>query len=51
MDKVGVFELNKIYQGDAYKLIKQIPDKSISAIYVDISYLYETGGQQCMFLR
>ena len=38
MDKVGTFELNKIYQGDAYKLIKEIPDKSINAIYTDIPY-------------
>lgn len=44
MDKVGIFELNKIYQGDAYKLIKQIPDKSISAIYVDIPYEFVQGG-------
>ena len=45
MDKVGIFELNKIYQGDAYKLIKQIPDKSISAIYTDIPYdMIFTGG-------
>lgn len=31
-------ELNKIYLGDAYELIKQIPDKSIDLIYVDPPY-------------
>lgn len=44
MEKLGNFELNKIYLGDAYKLIKQIPDKSIGAIYTDIPYLYDSGG-------
>lgn len=34
-------ELNKIYHGDAYKLIKEIPSKSIDLIYTDIPYLYE----------
>lgn len=37
-------ETNKIYLGDCYELIKQIPDKSVDCIYVDIPYLYETGG-------
>jgi len=32
-------EINKIYLGDAYKLIKNIPDKSIDCIYTDIPYL------------
>lgn len=36
--------LNKITCGDSYKLIKELPDKSIDAIYVDIPYLYEEGG-------
>ena len=36
-------EVNKIYLGDCYKLIKEIPDKSIDCIYVDIPYLYDTG--------
>lgn len=30
--------------GDSYKLIKEIPDKSIDLIYTDIPYLYGTGG-------
>lgn len=36
--------LNKITCGDSYKLIKEIPDKSIDAIYTDIPYLYQNGG-------
>ena len=37
-------ETNKIYKGDAYELIKQIPDKSIDLIYTDIPYLIGGGG-------
>jgi DNA modification methylase len=37
-------ELNKVYLGDAYKMIKDIPDKSVDCIYTDIPYLYESGG-------
>lgn len=36
--------LNKITLGDSYKLIKNIPDKSIDLIYTDIPYLYGSGG-------
>ena len=35
--------LNKITLGDSYKLIKELPDKSIDCVYTDIPYLYETG--------
>lgn len=35
--------LNKIIHGDCYKLIKNIPDKSIDCIYIDIPYLYSSG--------
>jgi DNA modification methylase len=35
---------NKIYLGDCYELIKQIPDKSIDCIYTDIPYLFKNGG-------
>ena len=31
--------LNTIVLGDSYKLIKEIPDKSIDLIYTDIPYL------------
>jgi DNA modification methylase len=37
-------ELNKIHLGDAYKLIKEIPDKSVDCIYTDIPYLIDGGG-------
>lgn len=29
---------------DCYKAIKQIPDKSIDLVYIDIPYLYESTG-------
>lgn len=37
-------ELNKIYLGDAYELIKQIPDKSIDLIVTDPPYEFDSGG-------
>lgn len=37
-------ETNKIYLGDSYELIKQLPDKSVDLIYTDIPYLIEHGG-------
>lgn len=36
-------EPNNIYCGDCYKLIKEIPDKSIDCIYTDIPYLMING--------
>lgn len=39
-----MLELNNIYLGDSYELIKQIPDKSIDCVYVDIPYLLEKHG-------
>ena len=44
---IGKFELDSIVCGDAYKLIKQIPDKSIDLIFTDPPYLItntEAGG-------
>ena len=35
-------EINKIHLGDAYKLIKEVPDKSIDLIYTDPPYSYDT---------
>lgn len=37
-------ETNKIYLGDAYKLIKGLPDKSVDCIYTDIPYLLDKSG-------
>ena len=36
--------INTIQHGDCYELIKQIPDKSIDLVYIDIPYLYCNGG-------
>lgn len=44
MNKLGTYELNKIYCEDSYKAIKNIPDKSIDLIYTDIPYLIKSGG-------
>ena len=34
----------KLLNGDSYKLIKDIPDKSVDLVYIDIPYLYDSGG-------
>lgn len=39
-------ETNKIYLGDCYELIKQIPDKSVDLIVTDPPYLLETEGSK-----
>jgi len=36
--------VNTILLGDAYQLIKQLPDNSVDCIYTDIPYLHEVGG-------
>lgn len=36
--------INTITLGDSYKIIKDIPDKSIDLIYTDIPYLFADGG-------
>ena len=38
-------ELNKIYLGDAYELIKSLPDNSIDLVVIDPPYEYTTGGK------
>lgn len=42
-------ELNKIYNGDCYELIKQIPDKSVDLIYTDIPYKMNYGKENSGF--
>ncbi len=37
---------NNIYLGDAYELIKKIPDKSIDLIYTDPPYLFGSFGKR-----
>ena len=44
-------ELNKIYNGDAYELIKQIPDKSIDLIVTDPPYEWQKGGEMTGLFR
>lgn len=38
------YELNNIYNEDSYLAIKKLTDKSVDCIYVDIPYLFESGG-------
>ncbi|GAB4433921.1 MAG: site-specific DNA-methyltransferase [bacterium] len=38
MEKIGIFELNKIYLGDCIELMKKIPDDSIDLIFADPPY-------------
>lgn len=40
-----MFDFNNIYNVDAYKAIKEIPDKSIDLIYTDIPYLIVAGSK------
>ena len=42
--KIGRFELDNIYNEDCYKAIKDLPDKCIDLVYIDIPYLIGTGG-------
>ena len=44
-------ELNKIYFGDAYELIKKVPDKSIDLIMTDPPYEIGGLGENSGFLR
>ena len=41
---IGRFELNKIYNEDCYKAIKDIPDNSIDLVYIDPPYQFTKGG-------
>lgn len=44
-------ELNKIYLGSAYDLIKEVPSKSVDLIYTDIPYETSFCGAGCMATR
>lgn len=37
-------EINKLYLGNSYELIKELKDKSIDLIYTDIPYDFSTNG-------
>lgn len=41
---LGRFELDKIYNEDAYKAIKDLPSGSIDLVYCDIPYDFEDNG-------
>ena len=41
--------LNKVVCGDCYKLIKEIPDKSIDLIYTDFPYFFNYNKEQQTF--
>lgn len=36
--------LNTITLGNSYEIIKDIPDKSIDLVYIDIPYLFNQSG-------
>lgn len=38
-------ELNKIYLGDCYELIKQVQDKSVDLVIIDPPYEFVPGGK------
>ena len=42
--QLGRFETNNIYNEDCYKAIKDLPDKCIDLVYIDIPYLIDDGG-------
>ena len=44
-------ELNKIYLGDAYELIKQVPDKSVDLIVTDPPYEMGDVGRNTSFFK
>lgn len=44
-------KVNTIYNGDAYELIKQIPDKSIDLIVTDPPYEWKKGGEMIGLFR
>lgn len=37
--------INNIIHCDCYEMIKNIPDKSIDCVYIDVPYFYQSGGK------
>ena len=37
--------INKVINCDCYEMIKNIPDKSIDCVYIDIPYEMQSGGK------
>lgn len=44
-ETLGRFDLNRIYNEDCYKAIKDLPDKSIDLVIIDPPYLMDTRGK------
>lgn len=42
--KLGKYKIDNVYNEDCYEAIKNIPDKSIDLVYIDIPYLIKSGG-------
>ena len=38
--------INNIINCDCYEMIKNIPDNSIDLVYIDIPYLFDSGGKE-----
>ncbi len=49
--KLGEYDVNKIYNEDSYKAIKEIPDKSIDLIITDPPYEWQRGGEMTGLFR
>jgi len=43
--RIGEFELNNIYQGDAIELLKKLPENSIDLIFADPPYNLQLNGE------
>lgn len=50
-NKLGNYDLNKIYNEDCYQAIKNIPDKSIDLIVTDPPYEWQKGGEMTGLFR
>ena len=46
--KLGRFETNHIYNEDCYQAIKEMPDKSVDLVYIDIPYDIDYNGKGCL---
>lgn len=45
INKIGEYELNRIYQGDSVELLKNIPDGSVDLIFADPPYNLQLNGE------
>lgn len=49
--KLGRYEIDNIYNEDCYKVIKDIPDKSVDLIVTDPPYEWQRGGEMTGLFR